>query len=230
MSITIHMLARIADDVYFDNGSIHRDATLSCLRLNGTFVPNNSRGFQGVIYQNGTETIVAYRGTATKGGVTADVRLALRNMPGQVADAIKLYDHGVRLHGNRGGKLIVCGHSLGGYLTQAICGMKGAWGIAFNAAGARSLFTGRVMGLGATFGAHLLPEADKKVLNVTVQGDPVSARIAGKRIGKKMRLACFGNILSAHLMSTVKTSLSVSLFGDFNLEQGLKRASAMHAD
>jgi hypothetical protein len=226
MSISIEMLGRIADDVYEANDSFLRDLTLTRQRLNGTFVANNGRGFQGAIYQNDDETIVAYRGTATKGGVTADIRLALRNMPNQVADARELYERGKELHTRRGGqgRIIVCGHSLGGYLTQAICGMTAAFGITFNAAGARSLFTGRLFGLGAYRSDGLLAVADERVLNITVRGDPVSARIAGKRIGKKMWLGV-GNVLDAHLMSTVKRALAVLPCGGWTLDHGLKRAS-----
>ena len=127
MQMTINMLARIANDVYEDNASFSRDLMVSHQRLNGTFVADNTHGFQGAIYQNDEDTVVAFRGTASKGGVTADIRLALRNMPNQVDDAFQLYDQGKRSHGTRGGKLIVCGHSLGGYLTQAICGFTGSW-------------------------------------------------------------------------------------------------------
>jgi hypothetical protein len=173
---------------------------------------------------------VAYRGTASSGGVTADFRLALRNMPNQVDHADALYVRGLLLHRNRGGKLIVCGHSLGGYLTQAICGMKGSWGIAFNGAGARSLFTGRVFGLGAkVYDGGELAQADKRVLNITIRGDPVSGRLAGKRIGKKICLE-FGNVANAHFMSTVLEAVLYSGYGHNTLEKALERASTKDDD
>jgi hypothetical protein len=138
---TISMLARIASDVYEANSSPLRDFRVTNQRMDGTFVANNSRGFQGAIYQNEEDTVVAYRGTATKGGVTADALLALRSMPNQVDDAFRLYAQGQKEHGNRTGKLIMCGHSLGGYLTQAVCGFMGSWGIAFNGANAHFMDT-----------------------------------------------------------------------------------------
>jgi hypothetical protein len=230
---TISMLARIASDVYEANSSPLRDFRVTNQRMDGTFVANNSRGFQGAIYQNEEDTVVAYRGTATKGGVTADVLLALRSMPNQVDDAFRLYAQGQKEHGNRTGKLIMCGHSLGGYLAQAVCGFMGSWGIAFNGAGARSLFTGRIFGLGAKYGdvtrtGHLA-RADKQVLNITIRGDPVSGRLAGKRIGKKIRLA-FGNVANAHFMDTVLVAVVVKGYGQMTLEEGLRRASTEDDD
>jgi hypothetical protein len=145
-------------------------------------------------------------------------------MPNQVDHAYELYVKGLRLHQTRGGKLIVCGHSLGGYLTQAICGMTGSWGIAFNGAGARSLFTGRVFGLGAKVYDGDLAQADKRVLNITIRGDPVSGRLAGKRIGKKICLD-FGNVANAHFMSTVLEAVLYSGYGHNTLEKALERAS-----
>src|ERR1700722_18683912 len=76
MPLNIHMLARIANDIYEDNDSKQRDKKDSHQRLEGTFVASNSTGFQGAIYQNEDETVVAYRGTASLGGATADIRLA----------------------------------------------------------------------------------------------------------------------------------------------------------
>jgi hypothetical protein len=218
------MLARIANDIYEDTDSAQRDRKVSHQRLDGTFVASNSTGFQGAVYQNEDETIVAYRGTATLGGVLADVRLAVRDLPNQVDHAYALYVRGLRLHQGRSGKLIVCGHSLGGYLTQAICGMTGAWGITFNGAGARSLFTGRVLGLGAKVNDLDLARADERVLNITIKGDPVSARIAGKMIGKKIRLD-FGNIANAHFMATVLEAVLYSGYGHNTLERALERAT-----
>lgn len=224
MRLILNVLARIADDVYHANDSFQRDMMLSRQRLAGTFVANNSHGFQGCVYQNEEDTVVAFRGTATAGGVTADVRLALRNMPNQVGDAMRLYEQGKELHGQRGGRIVVCGHSLGGYLTQAVCGVTGAFGITFNAAGARSLFTGRVGGLGATFGERHLAVADVRVLNITVEGDLVSARIAGRRIGKKIRIGSLCNVAAAHFMSTVKALLVLRPLGRLDLWEALNLA------
>jgi hypothetical protein len=221
MRLILNVLARIADDVYHANNSFERDLMLSRQRLAGTFVANNSHGFQGCVYQNEQDTVVAFRGTATAGGVTADVRLALRNMPNQVADARQLYEKGKELHGQREGRIVVCGHSLGGYLTQAICALTGSFGITFNAAGARSLFTGRALGLGATFSERNLAVADVRVLNVTVMGDVVSARIAGRRIGKKLKIGSLGDVAGAHFMSTVKALLVTNPLGRKDLWEAL---------
>lgn len=224
MPMNIQMLARIAADIYEDNDSQNRDYMVSHQRVDGTFV-SNRRGFQAAVYRNEDELVVAYRGTASTGGVTADIRLALRDMPNQVGDALTFFKRSQKYNRDRGQKIIVCGHSLGGYLTQAICAEMGCWGIAFNPAGARSLFTGRVMGLGKTLDPQFLVFADASVLNITIRGDVVSSRIAGKMIGRKIHLGYgIGDPATAHFMTTVLKAVKATSLGEMNLDQGLEFA------
>ena len=74
-----------------------------------------------------------------------------------------------------------------------------------------------------------LARADKQVLNITIRGDPVSGRLAGKRVGKKICLVG-DNIALAHLMSTVIVAVSVKGYGSLTLEEGLGRASTKDDD
>jgi hypothetical protein len=98
-------------------------------------------GFKGAIFLGANELVVAYAGTDTSTvwdfvpDATADLRLLL-DMPRQTSDAYYLYNKAVELQGRHGaGEMTICGHSLGGALSQHV----GYWTknrfVTFNAPG-----------------------------------------------------------------------------------------------
>jgi len=142
-------------------------------------------GFKGAIYASGDELVVAFAGTDTSGvfdfiaDAVADIRL-LTDMPRQTSDAYALYNRGVALKGRHHlDRLTVCGHSLGGALSQHI----GYWTkndfVTFNAPG---VYTG-IQGTKVAF-MHSPQKAVRTILatftgeadgrNYRLRDDPVS--------------------------------------------------------
>ena len=219
---TLTQLAQIADDVYEGADSDGRDLALA--RCAASFSKNVRTGFQGAVYESGENTIVAIRGTASTGGFTADLKIFARVKPKQYDDAATLFDWGLAHHARAGtrGELIVVGHSLGGYLAQAVCTVNQTRGCVFNAPGARSLFTGRLFGKGAYFSDRNLDWADQNILNVNLMGDPVSSRMAGKRIGRKIHLTSD----AGHSQTWMKQAVALSRYRDMDLDEALDAAQA----
>lgn len=146
---------------------------------------NTATGFKGAIFTNGDELVVAYAGTDTGNAwdfisdATADIRL-MTDMPRQSSDAYALYKRGAALVGRHGlGSITVCGHSLGGALSQHV----GYWTknnfVTFNAPG---VYTG-IQGTKVAF-LHSPQKAVRTIMatfqdgadgrNFRLQDDPVS--------------------------------------------------------
>jgi hypothetical protein len=152
---TILDFAKVANDVYKGDAADTGRAPMNPSRT-GIFqrAADNSEGFQGGIYESGEDVIVGFRGTADWEGVKADASIFLRRAPRQLEFAIDLFDAGTAFHRQKGhaGNLYITCHSLGGFLTQLVCAWEAQPGVAFNAAGARGLTTGRLWGLEAALG------------------------------------------------------------------------------
>lgn len=98
-------------------------------------------GFKGAIFLGANELVVTYAGTDTSSvsdflsDATADLRLML-DMPRQTSDAYYLYNRALELKGrHRAGHITVCGHSLGGALSQHVGYWTKSNFVTFNAPG-----------------------------------------------------------------------------------------------
>ena len=99
-------------------------------------------GFQGAMFSNENEVVVAVSGT--KGGLltapvsqnSADVRIRVNVIPDMAGGAYDLAKDARQLHP---GKLVtLCGHSLGGPLTQVVGNWTGCPFISFNGPGMKT--------------------------------------------------------------------------------------------
>lgn len=97
-------------------------------------------GFKGAVFQGGDEIVVAFAGTEVNRGVvdavqdiTADVRLPF-DMPRQTSGAYFLFlEAQSRMQSHQ--RITICGHSLGGALTQHVAYWTKADFVTFNAPG-----------------------------------------------------------------------------------------------
>jgi len=146
---------------------------------------STATGFKGAIFVGGSEIVVAYAGTDTGAvgdliaDVTADIRLMI-DMPRQTSDAYAMYNRGrALLDQHRLANLTVCGHSLGGGLSQHI----GYWTkcnfVTFNAPGVYTGIQGTKVAFQhspqkawRTITATFSGEADGR--NYRLSDDPVS--------------------------------------------------------
>lgn len=137
-------------------------------------------GFKGALFASGDELVVAFAGTDTSNALDfvqdaiADVRL-MTDMPRQTSDANALYHRGADLQArHRLGRLTICGHSLGGALSQHI----GYWTkgnfVTFNAPG---VYTG-IQGTKLAF-IHSPQKAYRTIM----------ATFTGEADGRNFRLA-----------------------------------------
>ena len=85
---------------------------------------NDILGFSATLFEdteNSNKKILAFRGTEiTPGDLNADVQLTTNEIPAQVNSLINFFLDNVIPILKEGEKINICGHSLGGYLTQ-IC-------------------------------------------------------------------------------------------------------------
>ena len=85
---------------------------------------NDDEGFSATLFEdteNSNKRILAFRGTEiTPGDLNADVQLTTNEIPAQVNSLINFFLDNVIPILKEGEKINICGHSLGGYLTQ-IC-------------------------------------------------------------------------------------------------------------
>ena len=85
---------------------------------------NDDEGFSATLFEdteNSNKKILAFRGTEiTPGDLNADVQLTTNEIPAQVNSLINFFLDNVIPILKEGEKINICGHSLGGYLTQ-IC-------------------------------------------------------------------------------------------------------------
>ena len=85
---------------------------------------NDDEGFSATLFEdteNSNKRILAFRGTEiTPGDLNADVQLTTNEIPTQVNSLINFFLDNVIPILKEGEKINICGHSLGGYLTQ-IC-------------------------------------------------------------------------------------------------------------
>ena len=85
---------------------------------------NDKFGFSATLFEdtmdNNNKKILAFRGTEiTPEDLRADVQLTTNNIPDQVTSLIYFFMDNVIPILKEGEKINICGHSLGGYLTQA---------------------------------------------------------------------------------------------------------------
>jgi len=168
-----------------------------------------SCGFQGVILENESEVICAFKGS--KFGVTGyqdwvvnDGAIALGMMPKQAHSAAEMVEVAERYicgaRGNRSKPLSIVGHSLGGGLAQLVGYIRGTPFVTFNAPGMKSQVS------------SLLPFTTKiesgggKVngFNMIIWTDPVGN--AGRHLGKTERFINRGSGI-AHKMGAVLGTL-----------------------
>ena len=85
---------------------------------------NDDEGFSATLFEdteNSNKRILAFRGTEiTPGDLNADVQLTTNEIPAQANSLINFFLDSVIPILKEGEKINICGHSLGGYLTQ-IC-------------------------------------------------------------------------------------------------------------
>ena len=85
---------------------------------------NDDEGFSATLFEdteNSNKKILAFRGTEiTPGDLNADVQLTTNEIPAQANSLINFFLDSVIPILKEGEKINICGHSLGGYLTQ-IC-------------------------------------------------------------------------------------------------------------
>lgn len=171
--------AMLCEEVYTVPGT-RAPAGWSVLESSST-----ATGFKGAIFASGDELVVAFAGTDTHGvldfmaDATADLRL-MTDMPRQTSDAYVLYNRGVGLKSrHRLGSITICGHSLGGALSQHIGYWTASNFVTFNAPGVYTGIQGTkvaflhspqkaVRTIVASFG----PTADGR--NYRLSDDPVS--------------------------------------------------------
>ncbi len=152
-----------------------------------------ANGLQAAVYTGGGDTVVAFRGTdpSVLGDLTADAMLGT-GMNCSYFSAAEAFVEGL---GSAGNDAILCGHSLGGAITQIVGNRKGLRFATFNAPGvavfasrnilsANKYMTG-LRAIGATISAIADPAQalkDAKAffnvvrgVNVRLRLDPVSA-------------------------------------------------------
>lgn len=99
-------------------------------------------GFQGAVFSNGAEVVVAFSGT--KGGLTtapvsqnsANIRIGVNVIPNMAGGAYDMVKWAIR--NNPGQPISICGHSLGGGLAQVVGNWTGIPFISFNGPGMKS--------------------------------------------------------------------------------------------
>lgn len=120
---TIGAYAKFADAVY-ERDRAWAIGGWACQKWeNGTWYGN---GFQGGIFANRREIIVACKGTSPTtqtavADVSADLRLALGVLPNQAGSAYRMAKAAVQIANGR--PVTITGHSLGGALSQVV----GTW-------------------------------------------------------------------------------------------------------
>ena len=108
---------------YYDEGNMVDNWVLQKWET-GTFFGD---GFQGGIYQNDKEVVVGFCGTNPKqkgkflADLSADIRIGVKILPNQSSSARKMVKAAKSIA--KGRKVSVCGHSLGGGLSQ----VAGVW-------------------------------------------------------------------------------------------------------
>ena len=187
-------------------------------------------GFQGGVYVNDTDCVLAFRGTDNLGGVVSDVQLAVGGLPHQLEHARKLFDFSRRFAATR--RVSMCGHSLGGGLAQVIGYHQNLPFVTFNAPPmatnvdeswakkARAFLTGAAAptGLSGLVYAGMSKVAQWVAgskdlggdigLNIRLEGDVVSASFwGGDHVGQVVTLGFSGSPADAHRMGSVMTVL-----------------------
>lgn len=185
---------------------------------------NKSKGFQGGIYHDEDQVVVAFKGTEITSwrDITADLRIFLKDAPNQAKIAYELTVAAISI--SEGRRILITGHSLGGGLAQVV----GYWTdlpfCTFNAPpmGASSILVSNpgttnsksynksagdiARWLAATGDADT---TNVKGVNWRVKRDPVSSSVLmGGHVGPVRTLKRSGSFFKAHFMSTVLASIA----------------------
>lgn len=109
-----------------------------------SYTDNYESGFHGEAFSKNGTIVIAFRGTEfeSKADIHNDLEMGKKNIPPQFEDAYRFYEYIKSKYPNN--KIVFTGQSLGGSLTQMICGITGHEGVAFNPYGAKNLFNGNL--------------------------------------------------------------------------------------
>ena len=101
-------------------------------------------GFHGETFYKNGKVVIAIRGTEKedKKDWNNDIKLGMKNLPNQYADAQKFYEKVRKDFPDQ--EIIFTGHSLGGSLAQLMSNKTGHETVTFNAYGVRDILQGNV--------------------------------------------------------------------------------------
>lgn len=145
--ITAHECALLANDVYNAQRESHRVGqwirvrSMAGVRMQPHgptgMLKTVSTGFYGAYYRNPeNEIVVAFRGTEPTDleDLGADACIGLKVVPRRQADDARSFFDSVR-QANPESRIVLTGHSLGGFLAKVVASQTGATAITFNAPG-----------------------------------------------------------------------------------------------
>jgi len=186
-------------------------------------------GFKGAIYHSSNEVVVAFAGTELDQGagaaiqdITADLRL-MTDMPRQMNDARVLFEYGQKYQAALNlPHITVCGHSLGGGLTQFMAYWSKENFVTFNAPGVYTAIQGvkfcflhspqkALRTWKATFAGHAdgynyrMP--DDAVSRLGIHYGPLITIQGGEMDGG------VGRVLAAHMLGAISRCLQLTPWG-----------------
>ena len=139
----IGQYAELADAIYSKNDSSELNGWKRQEFEEGSFFGN---GFQGAVFSNSREVVVAFKGTKLGGktggqDAVADLKLVGHQVPTQARAALSMLGKAQQVAGNR--PISIVGHSLGGALAQLVGARSNVPFVTFNAPGALMAATQR---------------------------------------------------------------------------------------
>jgi putative lipase involved disintegration of autophagic bodies len=166
-------------------------------------------GFQGAIFKNKNEVVVAFSGT--KGGLTTapvsqnsgNARIGVNVIPNMAGGAFAMVNW-AKKH-NPGKPISICGHSLGGGLAQVVGNWAGLPFVSFNGPGMKShlkMSAFNIFKPQQMFRSATSKNTDDSIgICFTVKGDWIGE--FGYHVGWEVPLPPASNGLSAHSMMAV---------------------------